>query len=109
YIDRSISLWEDGDRSIDELIGVAEELHRRVQAGETDQATLDRVVAALFAVDERLTPKTDAFSASLGEATRATALLLTVANLALAGTLIPIALMLSRRMLARSDALEQAR
>ena len=94
YIDRCITLWTDADRSIDELIAVADTLHRRVLAGETDPSTVNSMLASIFEVDAQLTSQSDAFSASLGEATRVAILILSIATLVLAGTLIPIALML---------------
>ena len=108
YIDRSITLWTDGDRSIDEFIKVADELHTRISAGDTDSDTLYSVLERVYAVDARLTPEEDAFSSSLGEATRKTELLLLIATVALAATLVPLGVLFSRRMLKRSEAFETA-
>jgi diguanylate cyclase (GGDEF)-like protein/PAS domain S-box-containing protein len=108
YLDRSITLWADGDRSIDQFIAVAEELHGRIASGERDPDRLYAVVDKIFAVDAQLTPEEDMFSASLGEATRATKLLLSIAVLALAGTLVPLGILFSRRMLKDGQSFEQA-
>ena len=55
------------------------------------------------------TPKADAFSASLGEATRKTkAQMLLIANVALAGILVPLGIVLSRRMLKHGEAFQRA-
>jgi diguanylate cyclase (GGDEF)-like protein/PAS domain S-box-containing protein len=107
YIDRSISLWADGDRSIDEFIKVAEELHQRISAGEKNPDELYAVVDRIFAVDAQLTPEEDAFSSSLGEATRATKLLLSLATVALTVTLLPLGILFSRRVLRKSEAFEK--
>ena len=72
---------------------------RAISAGERDPAKLYGIVERIFAVDARLTPEEDAFSASLGEATRQTKLLLSIATIFLAGTLVPLGIMFSRRML----------
>src|SRR3954454_795763 len=108
YIDRAITLWADGDRSIGEFAAVAEELHARIFAGERDPDKLYGIVEQIFAVDARLTPEEDAFSASLGEATRQTKLLLSIATIVLAGTLVPLGVMFSRRMLKQGEHAEQA-
>jgi diguanylate cyclase (GGDEF)-like protein/PAS domain S-box-containing protein len=108
YIDRSIALWADGDRSIDEFIKVADELHERISAGDTDPDRLYAILERIYAVDARLTPEEDAFSSSLGEATRKTKLLLVIATVALAVTLVPLGILFSRRMLKHSEAFENA-
>jgi hypothetical protein len=108
YIDRSIALWADGDRSIDEFIQVADELHERISAGDTDPDRLYTILERIYAVDARLTPEEDAFSSSLGEATRKTKLLLVIATVALAVTLVPLGILFSRRMLKHSQAFENA-
>src|SRR6476619_6509784 len=51
YIDRAITLWADGDASIDQFIKVADELHNRISAGERDSAKLYVIVEKIFAVD----------------------------------------------------------
>jgi diguanylate cyclase (GGDEF)-like protein/PAS domain S-box-containing protein len=108
YIDRSITLWADGDDSIDQFIKVADELHERISAGDTDPDRLYAILERIYAVDARLTPEEDVFSSSLGEATRKTKLLLVVATIALAGTLVPLGILFSRRMLKHSEAFENA-
>jgi diguanylate cyclase (GGDEF)-like protein/PAS domain S-box-containing protein len=108
YIDRSIALWADGDRSIDAFIKVADELHERISAGDIDPDRLYAILERIYAVDARLTPEEDAFSSSLGEATRKTKLLLVIATVALAVTLVPLGILFSRRMLKHSEAFENA-
>jgi diguanylate cyclase (GGDEF)-like protein/PAS domain S-box-containing protein len=108
YIDKAINLWSDGDRSIEEFAAVAEELHNAINAGERDSEKLYAIVERIFAVDARLTPEEDAFSASLGEATRKTKLLLSIATVGVAATLLPLGVMFSRRMLKQGEAAEEA-
>src|SRR5690349_19154342 len=108
YIDRAITLWADGDDSIEQFAAVAEELHGRIFAGERDPEKLYAIVERIFAVDARLTPEEDAFSASLGEATRQTKLLLSIATIALAATLLPLGILFSRRMLKQGEAAQDA-
>jgi diguanylate cyclase (GGDEF)-like protein/PAS domain S-box-containing protein len=108
YIDKAINLWADGDHSIEQFAVVAEQLHDSIQSGERDSEKLYAIVERIFAVDARLTPEEDAFSASLGEATRKTKLLLSVTTIGLATTLLPVGVMFSRRMLKQSEAAEDA-
>ncbi|MEO8629396.1 MAG: EAL domain-containing protein [Betaproteobacteria bacterium] len=108
YLDQSISLWADGDRSIDEFIQVADELHSRISAGETNPDILHGVLDRIYSVDARLTPEEDKFSSSLGEATRATKYALSIATLSLAAVLLLLGIAFSRRMLRSSEAFEMA-
>jgi diguanylate cyclase (GGDEF)-like protein/PAS domain S-box-containing protein len=108
YIDKAITLWSDGDRSIEQFSAVAEQLHASITAGERDSEKLYAIVEAIFAVDARLTPEEDGFSASLGEATRKTKLLLSCSTVALAATLLPLGVIFSRRMLKRGEAAEES-
>jgi diguanylate cyclase (GGDEF)-like protein/PAS domain S-box-containing protein len=108
YIDRAVTLWERGDRSIDQLILVADELHQRISSGTFDEKQLQEVLELIHSVDARLTPEEDAFSAALGEATRRTTVLLSIANIGLALILLPIGIVLSRRMLKHMETFEKA-
>jgi diguanylate cyclase (GGDEF)-like protein/PAS domain S-box-containing protein len=108
YIDKAINLWADGDHSIELFSAVAEQLHHSITSGERDSEKLYAIVERIFAVDARLTPEEDAFSASLGEATRKTKILLSTATVGLAATLLPLGVMLSRRMLKQGEAAEDA-
>ncbi|MEO8629665.1 MAG: EAL domain-containing protein [Betaproteobacteria bacterium] len=108
YLDRSITLWADGDRSIDEFIQVANELHSRISAGETDANVLHGVLDRIYSVDARLTPEEDNFSSSLGEATRATKYALSIATVTLAAVLLSLGVAFSRRMVKNSEVFEAA-
>ena len=108
YLDRSITLWADGDRSIEEFIQVANELHSRISAGENDPDVLHGVLDRIYSVDARLTPEEDKFSSSLGEATRATKYALSIATLSLATVLLFLGIAFSRRMVKNSEVFETA-
>ena len=108
YIDRSITLWTHGDRLIEAFQQVGEELHQHIRSGQATTASIRVYLDRIYAIDAELTPMTDEFSSSLGEATRWTKQVLLIATIALAGTLVPIGIMLSRRMLRHSEAFETA-
>src|SRR6267143_973631 len=59
-------------------------------------------------IDTRLTPLTDKFTSTLGEATRKTLFILLLANLAVAGTLVPVGIYLSYLMVRRREEAERA-
>jgi diguanylate cyclase (GGDEF)-like protein/PAS domain S-box-containing protein len=108
YIDRAISLWEEGDRSIAAFQQAGEALHRHISSGLATRESLIPYLEQIYGVDADLTPKADAFSASLGEATRKTKQILLIANVALAGILVPLGIVLSRRMLKHGEAFQRA-
>ena len=103
-----IALWTEGDRYIDELNVVAEELHTLIAAGKDTPQVLRTYRDRILEIDTRLTPLTDRFTRTLGDATRKTKTLLLIANLAAAGMLLPIGILLSRRMIRYRELAEQA-
>src|SRR5882762_7013857 len=103
-----IDLWAEGDRHIAELTRIADQLHARIASGQT---SLDSVLPfrdRILDIDTRLTPLTDRFSSTLGEATRKTQFILLLANLAVAGTLVPVGIYLSYLMVRRREEAERA-
>ena len=103
-----IALWTEGDRYIGELNIVAEELHALIAAGKDTPQALRTYRDRILEIDTRLTPLTDRFTRTLGDATRKTKTLLLIANLAAAGILLPIGILLSRRMIRYRELAEQA-
>jgi diguanylate cyclase (GGDEF)-like protein/PAS domain S-box-containing protein len=108
YIDRVIGIWEQGDRYIVELVSAAEYLHVRIQAGDTSAKSLGPAVAQIRAINARLTPMEHEFSYVLGDANRTTKLLLLIFTFAIPGTLVPLGILFSHRMVRRSQAFENA-
>ena len=103
-----IDLWTEGDGYIEELTVVADELHAKIDSGQVTPEELSGFRNRLLDIDTRVTPLTDRFTRTLGDATRKTKFLLLIANLAAAGLLIPIGTLLSRRMLRHREAAERA-
>ena len=103
-----IALWTEGDRYIGELNVVAEELHALVIAGQDTPLALRAYRDRILEIDNRLTPLTDEFNRTLGDATRKTKTLLLIANFAAAAILLPIGILLSRRMVRYRENAEQA-
>lgn len=101
-----IALWTQGDRHIDELTRTADELHALIASGRDTPETLRQFRERLLDIDTRLTPLTDQFTRTLGEATRKTKNLLLVANLSAAAILVPLGILLSRRMVRHRERAE---
>ncbi len=76
YIERAIGIWTKADHEIERLNESAMRLHALVQTGARDPAAVQAALDEINAINARLTPLEDAFSATLGEASRKTQLLL---------------------------------
>lgn len=103
-----ISVWERGDHLIAELTEAAEDLRAHIATGIRTPESLRPIIERIFEINSRLTPLADAFTKKLGDAARATQLLLLITNLAAVGTLIPIGIFLSQRMVRRGEEAEEA-
>jgi PAS domain S-box-containing protein len=108
FMAKVIDLWTEGDRLIEELTVTAEELNALVWSGNADSVRLNAFRERLVKIDTELTPLTDRFTRTLGEATRKTKFILLLVNLAAAGILIPIGIWLSQRMVRRGEEAETA-
>jgi diguanylate cyclase (GGDEF)-like protein/PAS domain S-box-containing protein len=108
FMAKVIDLWTEGDRLIGDLTVAAEELNAAIWSGKADPASLNAFRERLVRIDTELTPLTDQFTRTLGEATRKTKFLLLLVNLAAAGILIPIGIWLSQRMVRRGEEAETA-
>src|SRR5438270_9492527 len=91
YMAQAIEIWTEGDGYIDQIRVLADELHREVQSRHADPVKVRQITEQIAAIDGRLTPLEDKFSAILGEGARWTnralssAILLATALLLLAG------------------------
>jgi diguanylate cyclase (GGDEF)-like protein/PAS domain S-box-containing protein len=103
-----IALWESGDQMINELTQAADELHRRVAAGDTARANLRPLLDRVLEINARLTPMEDAFTKSLGDASRGAQRLLLALIFCTAALLLPVGIYLSHRTLRHSASFERA-
>jgi len=108
FIELAIGTWARADDEIQQLQDAAKRLRTQVQSGIRDPAALQRNVDEINAISARLTPLEDGFSATLGEASRKAQLLLGAVMLIVATLLVLLGIFLSRRLLHRSTALENA-
>ncbi|HEX4887521.1 MAG TPA: ATP-binding protein [Luteibaculaceae bacterium] len=69
YIDKIVQYWADTDPLIDELLVMRNQLEIAVQGGEDDKS-LQAMAKKLNEINAELTLKSNAFNATLGEASR---------------------------------------
>jgi len=103
-----IAIWDEADRMVDELILAADQLHERASSLNATEQSLRPILHQILDIDARLTPLEGRFTKRLGDAGRTAQLLLLIANLAVATTLIPIGIFLSHRMIRRREEAERA-
>jgi diguanylate cyclase (GGDEF)-like protein/PAS domain S-box-containing protein len=108
YIDKAIRIWAEADREIALLQEAAGRLHDEISSGLRDQARLDPLLDAIRVCNERLAPLENAFSQTLGEATRVLRDLLVSVLLVVGALLVGGAAFVVRRMLRRVDTAESA-
>jgi len=103
-----VAVWEEADQMVDELTQAADQLHKRASTLTATEQTLRPILHQILDIDARLTPLEDRFTQRLGDAARSTQLLLLIANMAVAITLIPVGIFLSYRMVRRREEAERA-
>ncbi len=106
FMHGAIAIWAEADAHIAELNDAAAELHARIGAGETRLEELGPILVHIDDVNRRLTPLEEAFSSTLGEASRRTQTILEVALVLTAMLLVILGAAMSRRMLRASENLE---
>ncbi|BDT67260.1 hypothetical protein os1_14350 [Comamonadaceae bacterium OS-1] len=107
-IDRAIALWAATDATIAQLQVVGEDLRTAVQARTLDVVRARDIQEELHQINLRLAPLADAFSYTLGEASRRAKSVLLWTMFVAATLLAAAALVFSRRLVRDSDTLQQA-
>jgi PAS domain S-box-containing protein len=70
YMARAIAIWTEGDSYIDQLRALGDELHHEVNAARPNAQKIREITDQVSAVDARVTPLEDEFSATLGQGAR---------------------------------------
>jgi diguanylate cyclase (GGDEF)-like protein/PAS domain S-box-containing protein len=104
FMHDAIAKWAQGDDGIVELVEEASRLHAALSSGHADAALVQSSVKRIAAINERLTPLEDAFSFSLGEASRKTQQLLLLAVICVGALVIVLAGYVSRHLLRKNAA-----
>jgi len=95
YMARAIVVWTEGDRYIDQLRALADDLHREVNSAHPDARKIKDITDQVAVVDARVTPLEDEFSSTLGEGARWIDRVLSVVTLLASGVLLLIGIGLS--------------
>jgi two-component system cell cycle sensor histidine kinase/response regulator CckA len=70
YMAQAIAIWTQADQDIDQLRQLAADLHQEVNSGHPDPNKVQQIRDQVAAIDARLTPLEDEFSATLGQGAR---------------------------------------
>jgi len=108
YLDRAIGIWAEADALIGELDDASQELRVAVRAQPPDETRVRKIIAGVDALDARLRPLEDAFSSTLGEASRWLQNLMVRVRVAAAVVFLLLVMFLINRELRRSEHAEGA-
>ncbi|HJV50121.1 MAG TPA: EAL domain-containing protein [Noviherbaspirillum sp.] len=107
FMRQPISIWTEGDAYIAQLQAEADKLDSAIRSGNPSAAALWPTLERIKWINARLTPLEDAFSYSLGDASRRVQELLMLAMLAITAVLTSVGSYLSYVTLARKEAFEK--
>jgi PAS domain S-box-containing protein len=99
YMARAIAIWTEGDRYIDQLRSLADDLHREVNSAHPDARKLKDIIDQVADVDARVTPLENEFSSTLSQGARWIDRVLSVVTLLASGLLLLIGIALSSAVL----------
>jgi len=98
FMAAAIRTWVEGDARIAELSALGNELHTRIQGGDTGSPELRQLQARVVPLSDQLAELGVRFSGSLGDASRLTQRLLTVGTLLTGALLAALGIALTMRM-----------
>jgi hypothetical protein len=107
YMKSVLDIWKTGDEFLARLDAAAEDLHAFHLSGRVDPSGLGLILNRIIQVNEELRPWQNRFSNTLGEATRWIRSTLFLVIVTVAGTLVPIGILLTQRMVTRVDRAER--
>ena len=99
YMARAIAIWTEGDRYIDQLRSLADELHREINSAHPDAQKIRAITEQVEAVDARVTPLEDEFSSTLGKGARWINRVVSMVSILASGLLLLIGITLSSAVL----------
>jgi diguanylate cyclase (GGDEF)-like protein len=107
YMKSVLDIWRTGDEFLARLDAAAEELHAFHLTRKLDRSDLQVILNRIVQINEELKPWQNRFSNTLGEATRWIRSTLLFVIITVAGTLVPIGIFLTQRMVSRVDRAER--
>ncbi|MDN0077082.1 EAL domain-containing protein [Crenobacter sp. SG2303] len=108
YIESAVQAWNEGDRYMGLLADVAEALHDGITTASLTAEQLGALRQRIQVINEGVTPVAQAFTDTLGEASRKIRDLLLWSNLGAAALLIAMAVWRTRKLIRQSAAFERA-
>src|SRR6202049_327185 len=99
YMARAIAIWTEGDRDIDQLRSLADDLHAEINSVHPNARKIAAITDQVAAVDARVTPLEDEFSATLDPGARWINRVLSLLTLLASGLLLFIGIGLSSAVL----------
>ncbi|PYX32066.1 MAG: hypothetical protein DMG77_04425 [Acidobacteria bacterium] len=99
YMAQAIAIWTQGDQYIDQLRQWAMDLHQEVNGSHPDARRMQQITDQVAAIDARLTPLEDEFSATLGRGARWTNRMLATVTFTATGLLLMLGIALSAAVL----------
>ncbi len=107
YMAQAIAIWTEGDRYIDQLHAVADDLHREVNANPPDNSRIQKTMRQVVAIEAQLTPLEAEFSSTLGEGARWINRILSVASLTASSLLLLTGIALSMLVVKQTRSSEE--
>jgi len=108
YFNEAVRYWKEGDRYLDQLQAIAEEMHQRIQTGQVGPGDISYWDQRIQAINEGVTPASMAFSAALAQGSRSVMRLLLAANIVSGLALILLAAWRTRNLLLAQRAFQSA-
>ncbi len=107
-IAKAIDYWAEADDLMVTFQATAKQLHHRVSAGDRDGPETLALISRVHDIGEKMRPLNENFSRSLSEALRWTQSVLLLVTFGVATTLVTASVVISRRMVHRSEQVESA-
>ena len=107
YMQSVLEIWRTGDAFIARLNSAANDLHAHFVDPLAGSHEKSKILDRIIQINEELRPWQNRFSTTLGDATRWIQSTLLFVILVVAGTLIPVGVMLTQRMVSRVDLAER--
>jgi diguanylate cyclase (GGDEF)-like protein len=107
YMKSVLDIWRTGDEFLARLDVAAGDLHAFHLTIKPNRSELRSILNRIVQINEELKPWQNRFSNTLGEATRWIRSMLLLVIITVAGTLVPIGIFLTQRMVSRVDRAER--
>ena len=107
YMKNVLDIWRRGDEFIERLTKAAQQLRMVEHENPSSMAERQAIANTIIEIDRELRPWQNKFSNTLGDATRWIKSTLLIVVLAVAGTLVPLGILLTQRVVSRVDRAER--